>query len=112
MAEQGLGYDELHGFLKDLKIEPGKRATRIKGATTGRYTQPEIIQDAYNSGKPAKIIEADVIKHCILENRTVEETAEIMNYNPRSISRIKKKVIEENLAILIFGVDAIRLDKQ
>ena len=48
MAEQGLGYDELHGFLKDLKIEPGKRATRIKGATTGRYTQPEIIQDAYN----------------------------------------------------------------
>ena len=48
MAEQGLEYDDLHGFLKDLKIEPGKRATRIKGATTGRYTQPEIIQDAYN----------------------------------------------------------------
>ena len=69
------------------------------------------IQECYNSSKPGKITEADVVKHCILENKTIEETAEEMDYNPRSISRIKKKVIEEDLAILIFGVDAIRLDK-
>ena len=103
--------DEDNETLMIQSIYRSKRRTKIM-ITHIKVCTDTFIQDAYNSGKPAKIIEADVIKHCILENRTVEETAEIMNYNPRSISRIKKKVIEEDLAILIFGVDAIRLDKQ
>ena len=47
MAENELGYENLHVFLKDLKLDTGKRPSNITGARTGRYTQPEIIQDAY-----------------------------------------------------------------
>ena len=103
--------DEDNETLMVQAIYRSKRRTKIM-ITHIKVCIDTFIQDAYNSGKTAKITEADVIKHCILENKTVEDTAEIMNYNPRSISRIKKKVIEEDLAILIFGVDAIRLDKQ
>lgn len=105
-------YDFIDEDREDLMIQSiyrSKRRTEIM-ITHIKVCLDTFIQDAYNSGKQSKITEADVVKHCILENKTAEETAEIMNYNPRSISRIKKKVIEQDLAILIFGVDAIRLD--
>ena len=102
--------DEANETIMIQSIYRSKKRTKIM-ITHIKVCIDTFIQDAYNSGKPGKITEADVIKHCILDNKTVEETAEIMDYNPRSISRIKKKVIEQDLAILIFGVDAIRLDK-
>lgn len=102
--------DEDNETIMIQSIYRSKKRTKIM-ITHIKVCIDTFIQDAYNSGKPGKITEADVIKHCILDNKTVEETAEIMDYNPRSISRIKKKVIEQDLAILIFGVDAIRLDK-
>lgn len=102
--------DEDNETIMIQSIYRSKKRTKIM-ITHIKVCIDTFIQDAYNSGKPGKITEADVVKHCILDNKTVEETAEIMDYNPRSISRIKKKVIEQDLAILIFGVDAIRLDK-
>ena len=101
--------DEDNETIMIQSIYRSKKRTKIM-ITHIKVCLDTFIQD-YNSGKPGKITEADVVKHCILDNKTVEETAEIMDYNPRSISRIKKKVIEQDLAILIFGVDAIRLDK-
>lgn len=102
--------DEENESLMIQSIYRSKRRTEIM-ITHIKVCIDTFIQECYNSSKPGKITEADVVKHCILENKTIEETAEEMDYNPRSISRIKKKVIEEDLAILIFGVDAIRLDK-
>ena len=102
--------DEDNETLMIQAIYRSKKRTKIM-ITHIKVCLDTFIQDAYNSGKPGKITEADVVKHCILDNKTVEETAEKMDHNPRSISRIKKKVIEQDLAILIFGVDAIRLDK-
>ena len=105
-------YDFIDEEREDLMIQSiyrSKRRTQIM-ITHIKVCLDTFIQDAYNSGKPSRITEADVVKHCILDNKTAEETADIMNYNPRSITRIKKKVIEQDLAILIFGVDAIRLD--
>ena len=105
-------YDFIDEDREDLMIQSiyrSKRRTEIM-ITHIKVCLDTFIQDAYNSGKQARITEADVVKHCILENKSAEETAEIMNYNPRSITRIKKKVIEQDLAVLIFGVDAIRLD--
>ena len=47
MAEKEIGYEDLHEFLKGLKITNGRRPTNISGVKTGEYTQPDLIQDAY-----------------------------------------------------------------
>lgn len=102
--------DEDNEKIMIQSIYRSKRRTEIM-ITHIEVCVGTFIQNAYNSGKLGKIAEADVVNHIILENKTIEETAELMNYNPRSISRIIKKAIEQDLAVLIFGVDAIRLDR-